>query len=277
MPSSHVALLLMAALPLAQSELSWCPTVRTAQLIARKTDRPVMAVVLLSENAGWRITQALQDPRVASTAKRFVPVRVTSPQAFEALGNSLDAAPFSALIFVDGNGRLLSRLSGFLWAREVLDACEQVEWSVRSEAALIRDARERPRDVAVAAKLAVIRAMRGDMRAALALLKAAEAGKGPRDFITRGYGAIGDYLRSRSLHREAIPHLQRAWQLAPASRLKFQYGLRLGSSLFRSGDTEKAERILSQLRALPNLEKEDAAVALTMHQRVRGVRPGGGR
>lgn len=199
----------------------WAVSPSAARRIAAESDRPIIAIVWTGFSRMGRITETLADPSLAPVLSKFILTEIDNPQDYEALASPRVDPSLPQMVFINAKGRVLRRVSGYLWPEDIRYLCEQVQWSVAEE----RRANSPNR--------LLVNAMRGEVKSCEASLAASP--RKPDAVVAETYGVMGDELRCEGEAARAADAYAEAVVRSGCTEQKARWSLRRSSLLYRVG------------------------------------------
>jgi hypothetical protein len=231
----------------ASSGINWAASVNIARIEAKRTGRPMLAVYTPNGRGYWLLGM-LNEARVREACHPYLLVGVESPKEFRRLVPDAEPPPFAQIVIVGRDGKIAKRLSGMVRPTDLRDCFQQVYGYLGLNPA--------PATADDQARQATRLAMRGDLKAAEALL--AGSARGARaDLRADAYGAIGDELRARGETDKAMSPLETAVSLSESGLQAARWTVRLAMNRARIGDRAMAMKELLDCAQRPDLSAEE--------------------
>lgn len=156
------------------------------------------------------LADTFSNDQVIQQAAQFVPIRMDTEKEGRALAQKYKVQGLPTILFIDKDGAVAGRISGYLPPKDFLDEMRKVDGGFREvpqlEAALKKD----PNDPEANAKMAVHLIYRDRVMQAEAAIKKAEKANYSGEALARAYYRIGDYFVGEEQFRRAADYFKKA-------------------------------------------------------------------
>lgn len=192
-------------------------------------------------------------------SERFVPIKLDAEKEGQAAAKKHDVEGYPTILFVTGDGEVVSRFSGFLPPREFMGAMQRILDARQNVPKWEATIKTTPNDVRAISGLGIAYAMKNDWKAAMELADRAMSvdPKNADDKFTDMYNAVGDMFQSAGKPYVAMEYFNRA-AASGKDAGKVVYALiRMSACYLQLGMPSEAMAMADKAGAVPGIGESD--------------------
>ncbi len=212
---------LLAVVPArAGEEIAWAKDYAAAQAEAEKSGKLIM-VDFYTDWCGWCKVldkETYSNAAVVEFSKKIVSVKVNAEKEGVELAKKYGVSGYPTILFVTAGGEQVGRMGGYSPPEPFLDTAQRIQWSHAELPMVTAALKSNPADPEANAKLAAIRALRGEQKPAEEALAKAETAGFKGNILADAYNALGDLYQERRELDTALTLFGKA--VASASEVK---------------------------------------------------------
>ncbi len=241
--------LLAVASALGGEEIAWSKDFAAAQSEAEKSGKLIM-VDFYTDWCGWckRLDKdTYSNEKVVEFSKKIVSVKVNAEKEGVELAKKYEVRGFPTILFLTAGGEQIGRMGGYNPPEPFLEIAERFQWAHAELPKVTAALKSNPGDPEANAKLAYIRALRGEQKPAEEALAKAEAAGYKGNVIADAYNGVGDLYQERGELDHAMELFGKAFAAASEAKTRAYAKVSIAYCLMGKGDAAGAKKAAEEV------------------------------